>query len=244
MSFHNEIAVKLIRRPDGKLHPIAPRNRLLRIFDDPNAEEDEDLANLGLNHFKRPQQGGDNEATMRQIDLNAVGGGGGGDGMIDLSAIDCTGGDDGIELPSADTFVSEYDEERSQAQQGGRTIRASYGAFQPMAHIDTNTNVMGRRHQTPTPTSHRHKSSYTSSRNMSIDSSSSSPSDFSPKFDDQSQSGSNSGSGSGKNKNVFEGSFAFRARGNSSTNSTVNSAVNSTATSAANSPQRSQRAGL
>lgn len=167
------------------------------------------MATLGLPQHRKPAAHTDNDATMRQIDLNAVGG----DGMIDLSAIGGSGGDE-IELPSAGSFVSEYDEEQSQP--GGRTIRASYGAFQPMAHVDT--NLMNRN---KTPTSHRHKSSYASSRNMSIDSGSSSPSDFSPKVDEQ--SGSANSSSNGKNKNVFEGSFAFRARGNSSANTTSSS---------------------
>ncbi|TIB39672.1 hypothetical protein E3P86_01013 [Wallemia ichthyophaga] len=249
---------------DAPNKPIAPRNRLLRIFDDPNAEDENDIQlntrGLGLAQHRKTLLHGDSDATMRQIDLNAVGsgsgnaGGGGGDGMIDLSAIsaidDSSSDYPGIDLPSGSSLPTQYDdyddypEYDDKMQSNGRTIRASYGAFQPAAQIDTSVSAIKNRKTPKTPTAHRHKSSYASSRNFSTDSTASSPNDFSPKVDEHSGSaGSGSGKGSanssanGKNKNVFEGSFAFRAKGNNVANSAGNSATSSAANSTTTSPQ-------
>ncbi|TIB93467.1 kinase-like protein [Wallemia mellicola] len=208
---------------DNKFRPIAPRNRLLRIFDDPNAEDENDLATLGLSQPQmKPQinKSEDTDQTMRQIDLNVVSSG---DGLIDLSAIDSNyTNDEVIDIPSQSSFTPDYidiDMDTKSQTNGGRTVRASYGAFQPMAQIDTSF-MNGKTSQTPT-SQHRHKSSYASSRNLSIDSTNSgSMFDFSPKPTDDEPPQVNSANG----KSVFEGSFAFRSRGNSSATTSPRSA--------------------
>ena len=158
---------------------------------------------------------------MKQIDLNAVSNG---DGIIDLSMIDLNSSnndnddnehnDNSINIPFDDN--TDIDEDNGG---GFKTVRASYGAFQPSA---SNTNLQ---YKTTSPLSVKKRNlSITSSKN-----SSSSSIDFKPSpklMNDNNDVKSNNGG-----KSVFEGSFAFRSRKNSSPNESSNNSINKRKTS-------------